>query len=59
MRVKAVEDVEECRQKIVALLIEYNCHLSIDSELDNKLVLVDNDNLKFKHIAHKTFNQQD
>lgn len=36
-------DVDECDEKIRALLKEYNCRFEVDTELGGAIILVDND----------------
>lgn len=45
-------DVVECREKIDAILREYNCRIEFDLELMS-VILVDIDTMKFEYIAKK------
>jgi len=47
-----IEDLQDCENKIDALLEEYSCYLTVDKELDGAIILVDSDTNKFTRISH-------
>ncbi len=52
MKERNLTDLEECVQKIEALLKEYNCQIVVDRELGGSCILVDKDVGKFDYLPH-------
>ena len=51
---EGVRDVDECKEKIEAILREYNCQIGVDRDQDpTEPVLVDLDNQQFEWIGDK------
>lgn len=48
-RDKEVRDVDECLEKIDALLQEYNCKIEFDGEMEC-IIVVDDDTLEFVKV---------
>jgi hypothetical protein len=51
MKVRDIDDVEDCMYKIEALLKEYNCKIVAGQELGGDIILVDKDNNRFEVLV--------
>lgn len=47
------DDLNEAKDKIEAILKEYNCRIEVDQELDFKVVIWDIDTKKFEFLTHQ------